>query len=295
MMISILTPSHNYGRFLPDAMHSVALQRDQLVEHIVVDNASTDNTVEILQNSTGVKYISEPDEGQSDALNKAMRLVSGDWCGWLNADEFYLPRSLEVLRTVVAQHPHADVVYGDCCFVDEAGKFVRLLPQHPFNRRVLYWYGPFISSCAAFFRASRLREFMWDVSLRRVMDWDLYLTLANDGASFVHVAHPIGAFRLHPSQVTAERQGAWSDEERRIRSRHGMSNNRLTSAALARVALVEHGFQKLVSGAYRRQSRASGRLRAADLRWFALTSIRSERELLSRLASISAEGVEAIA
>lgn len=284
MKLSILTPSRNYGRFLLDAIQSVARQEDELVEHIVVDGDSTDDTLEILQGCKEVRYVSEPDNGQSDALNKAVHIASGDWCGWLNADEFYLPDAFEVVRAVLADHPGADVVYGDCCFVDTAGRFLRLVPQHPFHPRILRWYGPFISSCATFFRTASLRRLGWDVHLRRIMDWDLYMALADQDARFVHVAHPMAAFRLHDAQVTADSQSSWP-EGRYVRLRHGMPSNRPASAVLFQMGRLEHGMRKLAGNAYARQRRASRQLKGADLRWFASEESEREALLLANLVS----------
>lgn len=92
-LISVLTPTYNYGRFLQDCIDSVTQQLDPAVEHIVVNGDSDDATVSILRENErlGLSWLSEPDDGQSDALSKAAKLSSGEWLGWLNADEFYLP------------------------------------------------------------------------------------------------------------------------------------------------------------------------------------------------------------
>jgi hypothetical protein len=148
-MLSVLTPSFQYGRFLGDALASVLEQNGLEVEDIVQDGGSTDGTVELLRAAPpGVRWVSEPDGGQSDALNRAFARARGEWVAWLNADEFYLPGGLARLLDA-AKETGADVVYGDCVFVDEQGRVLRLVPQHrglrgPARRRAVGWWAAFL-------------------------------------------------------------------------------------------------------------------------------------------------------
>src|ERR1700756_3819113 len=93
LKISIVTPSFNQASFLKEALESVARQNYPAVEHIVVDGGSTDGSVELLKAYSGrngwahLRWISEPDEGQSDALNKGFKMASGEIIGWLNSDD----------------------------------------------------------------------------------------------------------------------------------------------------------------------------------------------------------------
>src|SRR5437868_5073964 len=107
MLFSVLTPSFNYGRYIDDALLSVERQEDVAgVEHIVQDGASTDDTVQHLQaRGESLRWVSEQDAGQSDALNRAMRVSRGDVIGWLNADEFYLPGALAAVAEIFSTQP----------------------------------------------------------------------------------------------------------------------------------------------------------------------------------------------
>jgi glycosyltransferase involved in cell wall biosynthesis len=91
LKISIITPSLNAGRYIEEAIRSVLLQRYGDFEHIVKDGGSTDSTLEILKRYPHLKWISEPDRGQSNAMNVAFSMSSGDIIGYLNADDYYLP------------------------------------------------------------------------------------------------------------------------------------------------------------------------------------------------------------
>ena len=270
MRLSILTPSYNYGRFLGDAIASVSGQIHpgvEEVEHVVVDGGSTDDTVEVLRRTPGhVVWRSEPDDGQSDALDKAFAMSTGDWIGWLNADEFYLPGALQAVAEIVDRHPDATLVHGDTAFVDEHGGFLRLRAHHPFRPRVLRWHSPYISSCSMFLRRDAVPQRGWDRELRAIMDWDLYLEVWAGGASIRYFPRPLGAFRVHASQVSATRVTDESPERRLLVARHRLPRPPLT-VLFARAAQLERGLAKAAGGAFARQRRAA-RLVGADMRWF---------------------------
>ena len=110
--ISILTPCFNSAATIERAIHSVQLQGHDNVEHIVVDGASTDGTVDILKRYPHLRWISEPDQGQSDAMNKAMRMATGDVMTFLNADDEFFAGAFACADRLFDQSPHADMVIG---------------------------------------------------------------------------------------------------------------------------------------------------------------------------------------
>jgi glycosyltransferase involved in cell wall biosynthesis len=132
--LSVITPSYNTADFIEDALLSVSRQKGVPVEHIVIDGASTDNSLEIVKRYPKAQWISEPDRGQSDAINKGFLRATGDLVGWLNADDYYLPGGLAAIARAAQEHPEADVIHGDCVFVDSAGKIVRSKVEHDFDR-----------------------------------------------------------------------------------------------------------------------------------------------------------------
>lgn len=263
--VSVLTPSYRYGRFIEDAILSVRGQDGISVEHVVQDGGSDDSTVDVLRRSGGVVWDSRRDAGQSDALNTALARATGAWIGWLNADEFYLPGALGALLRR-AEATGADVVYGDCIFVDAEGKFERLLPQHRFSARVLREYGCYIPSNATLVRRSTLGDTPWDPTLKRIMDWDLYMKLLASGSRFAYVPYPIAAFRTHPERVTSKPAGD-SSEEDEVASRYGLPSDVQVRWRSSRIGRWMHPAYKLVDGAYMRQ-RLAATLRGRDLRWF---------------------------
>jgi glycosyltransferase involved in cell wall biosynthesis len=257
--VTVLTPSLGYGRFIEDTILSVLEQEGLSIQHVIHDGGSTDETVAVLRRyDDAIEWRSEPDRGQSDALNKALEKAHGRWIAWLNADEFYLPGALAEL-VHRGDATSADVVYGDNVFVDERGRILRLLPQHPFNALILRLYGCYISSSSTIFRRSSLPVEPWDISVKMMMDWDLYLQLASLNATFEKVDYPVGAFRRHQNQVTAQRE-EYRDEYVRLFARHGIS------PSSRRLGTSMHRAYKLATGAYLRQLRAR-RFRGHELFW----------------------------
>ena len=122
--ISIITPSYNQGRFIRQTIDSVRQQQGSFeLEHIVIDGASTDNTVAILQSYGGrILWVSEPDEGQTDALNRGIAMATGDIIGWLNSDDVFEAGCLDSVARVFAEEPETQWVYGKVRIIDESGE-----------------------------------------------------------------------------------------------------------------------------------------------------------------------------
>ncbi len=136
MKISLVTASYNSASTIADTLDSVAAQSHPDIEHIIVDGGSTDATLEVvrLHDRRAARIVSEPDRGIYDAMNKGLRLASGDVVGLINSDDFLA--SPGALATVAAafSDPAIDAVYGDLCYVSQADT----------SRVVRYWRsGPF--------------------------------------------------------------------------------------------------------------------------------------------------------
>jgi glycosyltransferase involved in cell wall biosynthesis len=205
MRFSIITPSFNQGRFLSDCLQSAAAQRsaDIQVEHIVVDACSTDETRILLGRRTDVLWTSERDEGQTDAINKGFRRASGEWLMWLNADDFLLPWALEKVRNFALRQTQAEVIYGDCRFVDADGQPQRDKKEGGFNLMMLVLYGCYIPSTATFYHRSIIeRGLFLDPHYRNCMDLEYFVRLAGAGVRFEHLPEVLAAFRFHDSNVS---------------------------------------------------------------------------------------------
>jgi glycosyltransferase involved in cell wall biosynthesis len=251
MLISVLTPVRNGARFVEGAIASVKAQ-GLASEHIIVDGASTDGTPAMISQFSheGMTWLSEPDLGQSDALNKALAQASGDIISWLNIDERYLPGTFEKILEVFHENPDVDVVYGDFVQIRSDGTARRLVSSHRFSKFVLRYYGVYIPSCSTFIRRTSLSNFSWDISLRMIMDWDLWLDLDSKGKKFHHVSSPLGLFLMHPLQVTAADPSKFEHEFEKVRARYAISHD---ARVLNAVAGLRHRFMKLLEGSYLRE------------------------------------------
>jgi len=217
--ISIITPSLNQSKYIEEAILSVMNQAYDNYEHIIVDGGSTDDTLEILGRysfrSDKLKWLSEPDQGQSDALNKGFRMATGDIVGWLNADDRYLPGCFYKVAEVFANNPDVDIVYGDYRFIDEQGKVFKLRKEIDFDLFILkYLHVLYIPSTATFFRRWVIDEGNFlRLDLHYAMDYEFFLRLALKGYRFLHVPEYLADFRWHPESKSSKAARAQRAEQ----------------------------------------------------------------------------------
>jgi glycosyltransferase involved in cell wall biosynthesis len=178
-LVSILTPSFNQACWLADNLRSVANQTHPHIEHIVMDGGSTDGSVDILRGQAGphVRWVSEPDRGQSHALNKGFAESRGGIIGWLNSDDAYFtPTAVAEAVQLFERCPDVDVVYGHAALVNADGLILQMIWVPPFSYR-LFRYHNFISQPAAFIRRYALEARIADEAYDYSMDRELWLRL----------------------------------------------------------------------------------------------------------------------
>lgn len=197
--VSIVTPSYNQGKFIKSAIQSVLDQNYPNFEHIILDNCSNDGTVEILQQYPHLIWKSQPDRGQSDALNQGFRLATGDIIGWLNADDLYLPQCFNKIVESFANAPQSDIAYGDYRWIDEQGKPIQQRKELDFDLFILkYLHVLYIPSTTTFFKRRIFEEENFlDTSLKYSMDYEFFLRLARQKYRFIHVNSFLADFRWH--------------------------------------------------------------------------------------------------
>jgi len=200
---SIVTPSYNHGEFLERTLQSVSGQAGVAAEHVIVDACSTDDTAAILARyGHGIRWVSEPDKGQTEAVNKGIRATDGEIIGWLNSDDIYYPGALARVAEVFERDPGVDVVYGLADHID--------VNDQPFEAYPVESWDPvrlmetcFISQPAAFFRRSVVSRYgLLDESLQYCMDYEYWLRLARAGARFAHQPEKLAGSRLYPDNKT---------------------------------------------------------------------------------------------
>lgn len=202
--ISIITPSLNQGAFIERTILSVLEQVvDVPFEYIVIDGGSTDGTLDILKKyADRIRWISEKDTGQSDALNKGIKMATGDIIAYLNSDDIYYPGALQKVVDQFSNHPDKKWFYG----------MARMIDDHDIEiRKWISWYKKinaqtfsyprllrenYISQPAVFFKKEAIQTAgNFDTSLHYAMDYDLWLRLAAVSPPVV-VKDDLAAFRL---------------------------------------------------------------------------------------------------
>jgi glycosyltransferase involved in cell wall biosynthesis len=221
-----------------------------LVEHFVQDSLSTDNTLEILRRHPDVSWQWESDCGQSDAINRGFVRATGDLVGWLNADDYYLPSGLEAIARAAAAHPEADVIHGDCVFVDGRGIIAHSKVEHEFDPDILFYFGCYIPSTATFFRRRVVENgYLLDCDFRVCMDFEYFVRLAGAGFKFHYVPQFIAAFRWHDSNVSLQNVERRAYERLEVQRRHGSRVRSPMQMELLRQGLrAKRVLRKIASG-----------------------------------------------
>lgn len=214
-------------------MHSALAQDPPVSEIVIQDGGSTDGSRDVAESfgDARIRFVSEPDAGQSDALNRAIAKATGDWVIWLNVDDLLYPG----LTAQAADD--VDVVYGDFDWIDQDGAVVRhMTPGAPLTVDRLLAEGCFFFSGAALFRRDLLRRVgPIDTTLRYTMDYELYLRFA-DTARARYVPRTLGAFRIHGDSKTSGLTWGIVRETARVRRRYGGYGPRTRRAVLVNQA-----------------------------------------------------------
>jgi glycosyltransferase involved in cell wall biosynthesis len=227
MKFSIITASFNQGRFIRECIESVRTQGVDF-EHIIVDACSTDETLDLLRQYTHLNWTSEPDAGQTDAINKGFRRATGDWMMWLNSDDSLRPGALKKVREFIEQRPKADVVYGECIFMAEDGTGQVWKKQHRFSPGVLVFSGCYIPSTSCFYHRRVFQKGVWlDPSFKVCMDFDFYVRLMEAGFRFEFIPEALANFRWHESNISTVYSERRYEERLRVQ-REWLKNHRLS-------------------------------------------------------------------
>ncbi len=223
-LVSIVTPSYNQAQFIGETIRSVLTQDYPYIEYLIVDGGSTDGSVEIIKEfSDGLLrkeaqlhtdqedisidstlprrlwWVSEKDQGQTDAINKGFARARGEILAWINSDDTYLPHAISEAVTFLKSHPEAGMVYGDANLIDEKGQVLGRFPARQTNYARLRKGYVHIPQQAAFFRADLWRQVgPLDPTFYFAMDYDLWVRISRQSPI---IYHPLlwANFRLHSS------------------------------------------------------------------------------------------------
>lgn len=221
MKISVVTICLNNRSTLQQAIDSVRMQSGPEVELVIVDGGSSDGSVEIVQQAAegfaALTWVSEPDRGISDAMNKGARLASGEIVAFLHADDFYPDGSvLQRVAETFEANPAATWLTGGIRLVGPDGEKLREIEARDYSFRRLV-RSNIIFHPATFVRRGTLLELGgFRDDLRYAMDYDLWLRLG-EHQSPLTVPSPLCCFRVHPGSLSSRNAGAAFAEEQQVR------------------------------------------------------------------------------
>jgi glycosyltransferase involved in cell wall biosynthesis len=224
-LVTIVTPSYNQAAFLEATIRSVLEQDYPRIEYFIIDGGSTDGSVDIIQHYSDrlAGWVSERDQGQTDAINKGFARANGSILAWLNSDDTYQPGAVREAVDYLQAYPDAGMVYGDGNFIDEHGRVIGRFPSAQTDLQKLRRGYVHVCQQSAFFRADLWRAVgPLDPSFYFAMDYDLWVRLASR-APLVYLPRTWANFRLHSDAKTINADDRCWPEMLRVHYRDGGS------------------------------------------------------------------------
>jgi glycosyltransferase involved in cell wall biosynthesis len=201
--ITVVIPSFNHGEFIADTLRSVISQKYPAVQIIVQDGGSTDATLDILRSfADKIEWSSEPDAGQSDAIDRGFAKAKYDWITWLNSDDIQSDDALWKVNAAVSKTSDADVVVGNGHYMDRQGKYLRPYPRIDLSPgsdvKHAMFEGGYLAQPSTYFRRKKYDAVGGiNKSLDLCMDYDLWCRFALVNFKFVPVEDDISGNRWH--------------------------------------------------------------------------------------------------
>jgi len=221
--LSIVTPSYNQAKYLEATILSVLGQKEVDLEYIIIDGGSTDGSVDIIRKYEKqlAYWVSEPDNGQTDAINRGFARARGDVLAWINSDDTYEPGAFKEAVGYLGDHPEVGLVYGNAHFIDADSKIIGDFPAARTNIKLLRQGYVHIPQQAAFFKADLWKKVgPLDPSFYFAMDYDLWVRLGGL-APIAYYPRLWANFRLHGDAKTIAADDRCWPEMLRVHQRNG--------------------------------------------------------------------------
>jgi len=213
-LVSIVVPTLNQGRYIEQTLASIVGQGWPRLELIVIDGGSKDETDAVVEKyrSAVTHFVSEPDRGQADAINKGFRLAKGDILAWLNSDDYYLPCAIQKAVAALGDDvTKPRLAYGGClAFWEGSSRAQAWLPE-PFNRETLKVKACLNQPSTMWTRALWEQTGELNTAYHFVLDWDWFLR-ASAHTEFRPVQELLSAYRFHASHKSSSGNSRRTEE-----------------------------------------------------------------------------------
>jgi glycosyltransferase involved in cell wall biosynthesis len=239
-LVTVIVPSFNQGRFIKETLDSIIGQDYRPIEVLVIDGASTDQTVEVLESYRGVpelKWWSEPDHGVVDAVNKGLEKASGEIISIQSSDDLYLPGAITAAAEFMTRHDDVALVYGDVELINERSEVVGRDLLQTFSLRHYLGRFSYIPQPSAFFRAALVKEIGgWREGVSYAADADYWFRIAVSH-KVARIDRLMARYRYHPDQRDTQKAKISHDWERAITDLLAANNLDRSTRSFARMGI----------------------------------------------------------
>lgn len=254
--LSIIVPSFNQAEFLHKTLDSIISQKFEGLEIIVIDGGSDDGSVDIIKSfDEHISYwISEPDEGQVEAINKGLKLATGEWVGWQNSDDIYLPGAFSYFIEQANRYPDVELITGNLALINESGSLIREVHYVKPVYNAIRAEGMVLANQAAFWRRHIHDKIGYlDPAFHCSFDYEWFLRVTKYYKA-THVCKTLGALRQHNATKSNNLSHIFEEDHKRILEGREPSNWMVRSYQLRRLflLLVMGDFRYVIRGLKKR-------------------------------------------
>jgi glycosyltransferase involved in cell wall biosynthesis len=258
-LVSIVTPSFNQAEFIDMTLQSVLRQDYTPIEYIVVDGGSTDGSIDIIKGYADqlAYWVSEPDQGQVDAINKGFRKASGDILAWINSDDMYVAGTVREAVRALLEQPDVGMVYGDGIMVDGNNKLLDLHKYRTYDVLDLLCFDVLLQPTVFMRREALDRVGMLSNQYHMVLDHDLWIRIASE-MPILHVPSFWAVERTHEKAKTVAMTDTFVKESRELilRAEESPILSRIIEANKRKIRASLHTFaaRRMIDGGDHRRA-----------------------------------------